>query len=224
MVAKKDIKPFQVVFKVQGNNHAHKTRPPRPFVPRKAHSKSRGGCQACKKRKIKCDETLPSCSRCSTLECRCIYPSSTSSRADSATYDTPPEGNTPQLSSEMHSMAVALAQTDLQSLLCPTLGSRPPTAYRGDFRTLQHFQSVGLSVPNAHGYGNFLRTPEACWLFNKLIGRSHALGKWFTASPKEFGHSEAWAERYPMGRSGRDNLPVDYVYLLYAGGQYRRCR
>ncbi|KAI3321896.1 hypothetical protein HD806DRAFT_502242, partial [Xylariaceae sp. AK1471] len=33
---------------------------------RRPHSKSRTGCRVCKSRRVKCDETRPSCRRCLT--------------------------------------------------------------------------------------------------------------------------------------------------------------
>ncbi|KAH7231198.1 hypothetical protein BKA59DRAFT_428764 [Fusarium tricinctum] len=40
---------------------------------RRAHRKSRLGCQHCKKRKIKCDETWPVCRNCIRSDATCIY-------------------------------------------------------------------------------------------------------------------------------------------------------
>lgn len=41
--------------------------------PRRTHNKSRLGCQACKKRRIKCDETSPACGQCRDKGVECIY-------------------------------------------------------------------------------------------------------------------------------------------------------
>lgn len=38
---------------------------------------SRNGCKECKRRKIKCDETLPECNNCSRLNKRCVYEQTT---------------------------------------------------------------------------------------------------------------------------------------------------
>lgn len=40
---------------------------------RRRHRKSRLGCQQCKRRKIKCDETRPACLNCSRREVNCSY-------------------------------------------------------------------------------------------------------------------------------------------------------
>jgi len=45
----------------------------KPVHPRRAHAKSRSGCQACKLAKLKCDEEKPVCRRCSTRHYRCCY-------------------------------------------------------------------------------------------------------------------------------------------------------
>ncbi|KAG7795088.1 hypothetical protein KL929_004219 [Ogataea haglerorum] len=40
---------------------------------RKRQKYSRNGCLACKKRKVKCDETFPTCGRCAKIGAECIY-------------------------------------------------------------------------------------------------------------------------------------------------------
>lgn len=42
-------------------------------IPRKGHTKSRGGCANCKKRKVKCDEVSPACGACRRLGYDCLY-------------------------------------------------------------------------------------------------------------------------------------------------------
>lgn len=42
-------------------------------IPRKGHTKSRGGCANCKKRKVKCDEATPACGACRRLDYDCLY-------------------------------------------------------------------------------------------------------------------------------------------------------
>ncbi|EER26884.1 Fungal Zn binuclear cluster domain containing protein [Coccidioides posadasii C735 delta SOWgp] len=41
--------------------------------PRKSHTKSRKGCKTCKRRHIRCDETMPQCRNCTKHNCRCDY-------------------------------------------------------------------------------------------------------------------------------------------------------
>ncbi|KAK6459128.1 sterol uptake control protein 2 [Scheffersomyces xylosifermentans] len=40
---------------------------------RKYHQKSRNGCSTCKKRRVKCDETRPSCNKCKHMNLMCGY-------------------------------------------------------------------------------------------------------------------------------------------------------
>jgi hypothetical protein len=46
----------------------------RPFRTLRPHNKSRLGCTACKKRKVKCDETRPICGTCRLRNADCEYP------------------------------------------------------------------------------------------------------------------------------------------------------
>jgi hypothetical protein len=48
----------------------HRRKP----TPRKGHTKSRLGCSSCKRRKIKCQETKPSCGHCVKGGIKCEYP------------------------------------------------------------------------------------------------------------------------------------------------------
>ncbi|KAF2465086.1 uncharacterized protein BDR25DRAFT_295908 [Lindgomyces ingoldianus] len=52
------------------------------FRTRRAHQKSRMGCFACKRRKRKCDELKPSCTRCESTFQKCSYPPAVSPAAD----------------------------------------------------------------------------------------------------------------------------------------------
>lgn len=40
---------------------------------RRAHTKSRKGCQTCKTRKVRCDEFFPQCRNCTKRRMRCAY-------------------------------------------------------------------------------------------------------------------------------------------------------
>ena len=42
-------------------------------IPKKGHTKSRRGCQSCKRRKVKCQETIPECANCKRLGLTCEY-------------------------------------------------------------------------------------------------------------------------------------------------------
>ncbi|KAF2646196.1 hypothetical protein P280DRAFT_366032, partial [Massarina eburnea CBS 473.64] len=52
------------------------------FVSKRPHKKSRGGCLTCKKKKVKCDETSPSCGYCALRKVDCIYPQEPKSSPD----------------------------------------------------------------------------------------------------------------------------------------------
>ncbi|OTB05832.1 hypothetical protein M426DRAFT_319513 [Hypoxylon sp. CI-4A] len=54
----------------EGNTQEHRPRGPRLY-----HKKSRTGCMRCKQRRVKCDETRPSCGSCSRHAVECVYPS-----------------------------------------------------------------------------------------------------------------------------------------------------
>ncbi|KAF5857392.1 hypothetical protein ETB97_005884 [Aspergillus alliaceus] len=70
-------------------------------MPRKTHTKSRNGCDQCKKRRVKCDERGPPCSNCVTRGLCCTYLNTpaarslanSSSASPNATYSGP--GRTP---------------------------------------------------------------------------------------------------------------------------------
>ncbi|KAH7141022.1 hypothetical protein EDB81DRAFT_654675 [Dactylonectria macrodidyma] len=51
----------------------NRVRPRRRPIPRKGHTKSRRGCLNCKRRKVKCSETLPCCGPCERLGLACEY-------------------------------------------------------------------------------------------------------------------------------------------------------
>ncbi|KAH7145423.1 hypothetical protein B0J13DRAFT_474079 [Dactylonectria estremocensis] len=48
----------------------------KPYHTKRAHSKSRAGCKTCKRRRVKCDESRPTCHNCILRNEPCIYPSS----------------------------------------------------------------------------------------------------------------------------------------------------
>lgn len=45
----------------------------RRSVPRRGHTKSKSGCTSCKRRRVKCDEGLPTCGPCRRLALDCEY-------------------------------------------------------------------------------------------------------------------------------------------------------
>ncbi|KAK4178416.1 hypothetical protein QBC36DRAFT_344633 [Triangularia setosa] len=84
-------------------------------VPRKGHTKSRLGCFNCKRRKVKCQETIPSCSNCTRVGLVCEYP-------------------------ERPRMASALsASITSTALVPPSLQSTPTHFTPEDMRYFHHF-------------------------------------------------------------------------------------
>jgi hypothetical protein len=64
---------------------AEPVRTKRKPIPRKGHKKSRKGCFACKKRKVKCTEQLPQCAQCERLDLDCEYPTMRYQKANEKT-------------------------------------------------------------------------------------------------------------------------------------------
>ncbi|PYH46988.1 Zn(II)2Cys6 transcription factor domain-containing protein [Aspergillus saccharolyticus JOP 1030-1] len=67
--------------------------------PRRTHTKSRNGCDQCKKRRVKCDEQGPPCSNCTSRELKCTYfrvPTARNSATSPAASSTPASVNAPQ--------------------------------------------------------------------------------------------------------------------------------
>ncbi|KAF2705977.1 hypothetical protein K504DRAFT_414052 [Pleomassaria siparia CBS 279.74] len=64
------------------------TRQTPRFVSKRPHKKSRAGCTTCKKKKVKCDESLPTCSYCAPRKLPCIYPPPRSKNKEKETLDT----------------------------------------------------------------------------------------------------------------------------------------
>ncbi|KAL5335706.1 hypothetical protein BJX70DRAFT_410320 [Aspergillus crustosus] len=57
------------------------TPPPRTNRVKRPHTKSRRGCFSCKNRRIKCQETKPSCANCIHKDLECVYPTEDRDRA-----------------------------------------------------------------------------------------------------------------------------------------------
>ncbi|KAL4982323.1 hypothetical protein BDW68DRAFT_171013 [Aspergillus falconensis] len=57
--------------------------------PRRSHTKSRYGCDQCKKRRVKCDEQGPPCSNCKSRELECCYSRNPLPRSLSSTSASP---------------------------------------------------------------------------------------------------------------------------------------
>ncbi|CDM37684.1 transcriptional regulator family: Fungal Specific TF [Penicillium roqueforti] len=89
--------------------------------PRRAHTKSRQGCDQCKRRRVKCDEKGPPCSNCISRELPCTYlraPARPDSRASQtpaplAIIDTPLRPRIPRLTAPVSSTISAVRDLEL---------------------------------------------------------------------------------------------------------------
>lgn len=145
---------MQTVFKVDIPRDSEDSE--RPFIPRRVHKKSRGGCSACKKRRIKvrailfcqrriayiessqCDEGRPRCSKCVKTNTECVYTPSPQRSPKTLFVD---ERASVPLTSNMHTMCVDAAETELGDLLSLTSGLKISSVPSGSVRILQHFQN-----------------------------------------------------------------------------------
>ncbi|KAK0739101.1 hypothetical protein B0T21DRAFT_285736 [Apiosordaria backusii] len=102
----------RTITPLAGESGARSRRRP---IPRKGHTKSRLGCFNCKRRKVKCQETTPSCSNCTRVGLVCEYP-------------------------ERPRMASALSASITSSALVPSgLQSTPTQFTPEDMRYFHHF-------------------------------------------------------------------------------------
>ena len=149
----------QFVFKV---NLSSVDDAVRPFVPRKAHQKSRSGCAECRRRRIKvctdslaiqwsertrliasqCDETRPRCGKCSKSGADCLYKSCGGGFLVPLSTEQSYSEKLVQPSSHMYSMSVDLVGADLNDLFGKTADCSLPQVAASNIRALQHFQSV----------------------------------------------------------------------------------
>ncbi|CEL10653.1 hypothetical protein ASPCAL13769 [Aspergillus calidoustus] len=91
---------------------------------RRAHTKSRTGCRTCKIRRIRCDETWPSCKRCTSTGRRCDGPSPSTTK--------PP--------ADSHPITVSFAETlTIRSILQMRVPQKPWDASFEETRYMQYF-------------------------------------------------------------------------------------
>lgn len=69
--------------------------------PRRSHTKSRKGCETCKRRHIRCDETFPQCRNCTKHKIRCPYNDITVADDRSVSPDRPELMWTPQIEADI---------------------------------------------------------------------------------------------------------------------------
>ncbi|EMD87871.1 hypothetical protein COCC4DRAFT_143370 [Bipolaris maydis ATCC 48331] len=96
------------------------------FVTKQPHSKSRGGCLTCKRKKIKCDEARPKCRYCQQRKFDCEYVQRFSSK-------TPESSSSHEASPQPLSNEVDFYISSSQSLIPPSNTSI------GTFTSLDHY-------------------------------------------------------------------------------------
>lgn len=89
-------------------------------IPRKGHKKSRNGCFNCKRRKVKCPETLPACSNCMRNGLACEYPA------------MPPKAGPLLLSPTLQSTPTVFSMDDLRFFHHFMFKAYPPLPILGD--------------------------------------------------------------------------------------------
>lgn len=116
--------------------------------PRRTHNKSRLGCQACKKRRIKCDETAPACGQCRDKGVECIYSHKIPTASEKSTGGETSAGSSkaePQakVSPPTHASNVQTVVTDL-SAARPQLPSEPMPKELAKARILMHLELINV--------------------------------------------------------------------------------
>ncbi|KAI2633629.1 hypothetical protein GGS26DRAFT_554107 [Hypomontagnella submonticulosa] len=140
---------------------------------RRPHRKSRTGCIACKKRRIKCDEEKPTCAYCKIRSEPCVYPPpqsrvDRSSQPVDETVSTDQEDSAPQCHPSIPSYP-SLPQDPISPILGPRDGDAAPP-YPGDpifgMRDLflLHHWSTTVSL-------SMLKTPWVDQLFQHVLPR-----------------------------------------------------
>ncbi|KAK0708184.1 hypothetical protein B0H67DRAFT_603219 [Lasiosphaeris hirsuta] len=92
-------------------------------IPKKGHTKSRRGCNNCKRRKVKCQETLPECANCKRLGLGCVYPEPHQS------HQYP---STPSPSAALQSTPITFTMEDLRYFHHYLTTAYPPLPMGGD--------------------------------------------------------------------------------------------
>lgn len=95
-------------------------------IPRKGHTKSRRGCFNCKRRKVKCQETLPECGNCTRIGLVCEYPDIRSRQ--SLVVSTAPSLSTTTL----QSTPTLFTPEDMRFFHHFLVNAYPPLPIRGD--------------------------------------------------------------------------------------------
>jgi hypothetical protein len=127
--------------------------------PRRTHNKSRLGCQACKKRRIKCDETAPACGQCRDKGVECVYnhkaPTTTekSEKSTGRGKSSGPGHIEPQASASIpkHASNVQTVVTDL-TVAPAQLPAEPMPKEEAKARILTHLDLINVPKSQSSTY------------------------------------------------------------------------
>ncbi|KAH8193728.1 hypothetical protein TruAng_012106 [Truncatella angustata] len=87
--------PDPIMFQPPKPQHSRSRRKSAPGIDHVKHRRTRSGCYTCRSRRVKCDETHPTCERCRKGKRECVYPEiSNSKSSDSAPKDGTSSGQT----------------------------------------------------------------------------------------------------------------------------------
>ncbi|KAI1452944.1 hypothetical protein F4805DRAFT_470482 [Annulohypoxylon moriforme] len=120
----------------------------RPRGPRLYHKKSRTGCLRCKQRRVKCDESRPSCSSCSRHAVECFYPNANqvSARpAQTVRHNSGPPSYSPN--EQTVSSPAALADDGSQRASISSLCSQNESKSNFAPQNLNFYPSPGSPLP-----------------------------------------------------------------------------
>ncbi|KAF7559851.1 hypothetical protein G7046_g4313 [Stylonectria norvegica] len=109
--------------------------------PRRSHTKSRKGCDTCKRRHIRCDENFPQCRNCTKHKIRCPYNQVQPSDADRSTSpDKPDLMWSPQIEGDI----AEWQRTGIFPFQAPEFYAAPIVSYYSveDLRLIYHVASV----------------------------------------------------------------------------------
>ncbi|KAN0102978.1 hypothetical protein V8E51_011291 [Hyaloscypha variabilis] len=210
---------------------------------REAHSKSRRGCQNCKKRHVKCDEQIPRCANCIVRKLDCVYQSTREPGGSSATTtlltrrprkaprsDPPPESSSD--SSSVIKSRTSIVPSPASSLVSsPAAFSSSPESHRLLELELMHRWTtrtyMGLvAVPEDHPHlQDYL--PRAAlrnsYLMNGILAlsalelaRASATSATYLPAAIEYSNKASADFRVQLCNITRDNLHLLYYFAMIA--------
>ncbi|CAI6332896.1 unnamed protein product [Periconia digitata] len=129
---------------------------------RRAHGKSRNGCVACKRRRIKCDEEKSGCGYCVRRGAECVYAPWSQTRASAGCQQPTPPATTSSTAASVASPSGNAVQTPPPRLSPAILSDDAElgTSFRMNDLTLLHHWSVvtSLSLVNTPGVDHIWQT------------------------------------------------------------------